>query len=285
MYKVTAERYRSEGEPFDIELTRDGATVTASVWTMPEDQRSKGGVSGGGFRISSAASPGIGSDALYIRGCSTLCDSDVATYTFQCGASNAKEWFNAIVLLIGKLNEGYAPPKPKKTTWRSEGKPYDVEITLVGATLTARTYSTPQEMGNEPAQTVLAGRRGDYSISISCGNTDIYEHTLFLRSKDVHDKDSVAHCRVGDEAKALKSFNTFKTLIDELNADYVPPKRKATTTELYKLVYDLQHEEYRHGLQVGIGAQNGWEGEAYNACKKAYEKLAEELGLTQGYYS
>ena len=385
--------WRSKGKPFDIELTRDGATVTAKVWAQPEEKRSKVRISAGGFRISSAASPGIGNDVLYIRGCSTLCDNDVATYTFQCGASNAKEWLDAISSLIDKLNaeykpqkpeptawrsegrpydveftldgrelsmtvhgmpedrrrewtvEGdddffvqsaytpeiahlgiylwgkdrdedhreckrkfysteearkylssatgmidrlnaeYKPPKPKKITWRSEGKPYDVEITLEGETLTGRTYSTPPEMDNKPAQTTLAGHHGDYSISISCGNTDIYEHTFFLRSKDAYDKNNVSHHRVGDKAKALKSFNVFKTLIDELNAGYTPQKRKATMTELYRLVHEVQKAEYHHGLEVGHDRQSGCAGEGYDACEKAYKILAKELGLTQRYYS
>ena len=90
---------------------------------------------------------------------------------------------------------------------------------------------------------------------------------------------------MGSEKMALKSFTRFAELINKLNADYTPPKRKATTTELYKLVHDLQRAEYHHGLEVGHDRQSGCAGEGYDACEKAYEKLAKELGLTQKYYS
>ena len=236
MHKVTAESYRSEGKPFDIELTRDEATVTARVWDMPEEKRSDTDIRDGTYRVFSASYPEIAHNRLFVRGYTKGKDNEVAKYTFSCGASNAKEWFDAISGLIDKLNADY---KPKPTIWRSKDKPYDVELSLDGTTLTARTYGTPSGMDCLPSQHELA-ESGKFHICISCGDTDIYEKTLFLGGKGARDKSYVSECAVVNKVQALDSFTHFAEMIDELNAKYAPPKPEKTVWRSEGKPYDVE---------------------------------------------
>ena len=118
----------------------------------------------------------------------------------------------------------------------------------------------------------------------SVGGPQISGKSLFLWG-DIKSCDDDNEQDTRTEGEALEYFEHITALIDKLNAEYVSPKRKATTTDLYHLVHEVQKAEYHHGLEVGHDRQSGCAGEAYDACKKAYEKLAEELGLTREYYT
>lgn len=104
--------YRSTGKPYDIELTRDGAKVTARVWDMPEEVRGKLNLieDNKHYRISSANMPSINEyeKVLWIRGTCTLEDNGTMRNIFS-STTDARDYLQHITALIDRLNAEYKP--------------------------------------------------------------------------------------------------------------------------------------------------------------------------------
>lgn len=106
------EGYRSQGEPYDVELTRDEATVTARVWDMPVEMRCVDNfqlISDGKYDVRSAGAPAIetGFNYLYLWGYEDDADDRVVHATFPT-VEAAHEYFEHITALIDMLNTEYA---------------------------------------------------------------------------------------------------------------------------------------------------------------------------------
>jgi hypothetical protein len=114
--------YRSEDQPYDVELSRDGATVTAQVWDMPEEVRSTVYFNAESlieddenYIVKSVKKPeiyvthNIAKQILFLRGIEKEHDNDTAAYTFPTPAA-ARKYFQHITALLDKLNAEHKPP-------------------------------------------------------------------------------------------------------------------------------------------------------------------------------
>ena len=110
------EGYHSRGEPYDVELTRDGATVTARVWDIPESAR------GNHILINDCDDYAIccGGCAPCSKGCKVLyknlylqglghINADDPDHYWMPTVIEARDYFTHITALIDKLNEEYKP--------------------------------------------------------------------------------------------------------------------------------------------------------------------------------
>jgi hypothetical protein len=117
------DHYRSEGKPYDVELTRDGATVTARVWDMPEEVRNTGRlIAHFDFSIRSMHYPDMTDYKLYLRGDHIPHDDRLALNTFPTPAA-ARKYFQHITALLDQLNAEYAPYSEKGYVPQFQGIP------------------------------------------------------------------------------------------------------------------------------------------------------------------
>ena len=113
------EGYRSQGEPYDIELTRDGAKVTARVWDMPEEVRGNGNhhilIQDNEYKIVTNFRPCIGptTGKLFLRGLEYKADNNTHSADFPT-VEAARDYFQHITPLIDQLNAEYKRPHANK---------------------------------------------------------------------------------------------------------------------------------------------------------------------------
>ena len=113
---IDREHYHSRGKPYDVEMTRDGATVTAHVWDMPEEMRGTHElILHETYSVWSQNEPEILSHSeaiksyLYLWGNKKHLDDQIATHTFPT-VDAARDYFEHITALIDKLNAEYDRP-------------------------------------------------------------------------------------------------------------------------------------------------------------------------------